>query len=214
MEDNQVKEINKWKIYAREYARLNKDKKSEYDRLYRQRPEVKDRIRKYRIENKEKLRQQQQEWKRQNPDKVRRNSEKDRKNRKEKIINYMREYQTRRHVKIKHALTDRIRNELHGYLKDKKHKTIDYLGCLIPDFILYLESKFQKGQTWNNYGKNGWHIDHIIPCNSFDLSKEEEQKKCFHYSNLQPLWATTEIARSYGCFDCIGNLNKNAKLIY
>ena len=48
--------------------------------------------------------------------------------------------------------------------------------------------------AWDNYGtgQNGkgtqeWQIDHIKPCASFDLSKESEQKKCFHYTNLQPL---------------------------
>lgn len=40
--------------------------------------------------------------------------------------------------------------------------------------------------SWDNYGE--WEIDHIIPCDSFDLTKEEEQKRCFHFSNLQPLW--------------------------
>lgn len=54
--------------------------------------------------------------------------------------------------------------------------------------------------TWANYGKSGWHIDHIKPCASFDLSDPDQQKACFHYSNLQPLWA----------FD---NLSKGAKLV-
>jgi hypothetical protein len=50
--------------------------------------------------------------------------------------------------------------------------------------------------TWDNYGKKGWHVDYILPCASFDLTKEEEQKKCFHYTNLQPLWWLDNIKKS------------------
>jgi len=56
----------------------------------------------------------------------------------------------------------------------------------------------RKGMTWENRGKGGWHIDHVLPYASFDLSDPEQQKICFHYTNLQPLWATTAIAMSYG----------------
>lgn len=63
--------------------------------------------------------------------------------------------------------------------------------------------------TWDNYGFKGWHIDHKIPCLSFNLTDIDQQKKCFHYTNLQPLWATTEIARRHGDFESIGNINKN-----
>ena len=53
-----------------------------------------------------------------------------------------------------------------------------------------MESQFTLGMNWDNYGrgKGKWNIDHIIPCDSFNLLDEEEQKKCFHYTNLQPLW--------------------------
>lgn len=46
------------------------------------------------------------------------------------------------------------------------------------------------------YGYTGWHVDHIIPCAAFDLTKPAEQAKCFHYSNLQPLWATDNYRKS------------------
>jgi hypothetical protein len=50
--------------------------------------------------------------------------------------------------------------------------------------------------TWENHGKFGWHIDHIIPCASFDLTDLEQQKKCFHYTNFQPLWWRENILKS------------------
>jgi hypothetical protein len=69
------------------------------------------------------------------------------------------------------------------------------IGCEIDYLMYHLQHKFKKGMTWDNHGSgnNGkgmkeWHIDHIKPCSSFDLSKPEEQQKCFHYTNLQPLW--------------------------
>lgn len=74
------------------------------------------------------------------------------------------------------------------YNKTKKSKnTIKLIGCNLIILKNHLEKQFKPGMTWNNYGK--WHIDHIIPCSKFDLTKKEEQKKCFHYTNLQPLWA-------------------------
>jgi len=69
----------------------------------------------------------------------------------------------------------------------KSGHTMDFLGCTIDKLKTHLETKFQHGMSWENYGK--WHIDHIKPCASFDLSKSEEQRKCFHHTNLQPLWA-------------------------
>jgi hypothetical protein len=81
-------------------------------------------------------------------------------------------------------------------LKHKKSSCIKLLGCSVDELKIYLESKFKEGMTWENHGVKGWHIDHIIPCASFDLTKEEEQKKCFHYSNLQPLWWIDNLRKS------------------
>lgn len=81
-------------------------------------------------------------------------------------------------VRIYHAIKKEI----------KSASTIKLIGCNVSFLKDYLQSRFQKDMTWENYG--AWHIDHIKPCASFDLANPNEQKLCFHYSNLQPLWAT------------------------
>lgn len=70
----------------------------------------------------------------------------------------------------------------------KSTKTIDLLGASKEKVWNHLVSQFKKGMTIENHGRYGWHIDHIKPCSSFDLSDPEQQKACFHYTNLQPLW--------------------------
>lgn len=84
-----------------------------------------------------------------------------------------------------------LRRRLSHALKDNKKifRTVELLGCTVEELKKYLELKFQPDMTWENYGKGGWHIDHINPCFIFDLTDPIEQKQCFHYSNLQPLWA-------------------------
>lgn len=89
----------------------------------------------------------------------------------------------------------RIRDALKG--KNKSKSTMELLGCSFEELKVHLESKFSEGMTWENYKYDGWHIDHIIPCASFDLSKEEDVKKCFHWTNLQPLWRKDNISK--GC---------------
>lgn len=77
----------------------------------------------------------------------------------------------------------------------KSDKTMNLIGCSAIKLKDYLESLFTDGMNWENYGHRGWHIDHIRPCASFDLSDPEQQKECFHYTNLQPLWAKDNYAK-------------------
>ncbi len=74
--------------------------------------------------------------------------------------------------------------------KRKSGKALELLGCSIESFKMYLESHFDVGMSWENYGKGKekWQLDHIIPRSLFDLTKPDHQKRCFHFSNLQPLW--------------------------
>lgn len=71
---------------------------------------------------------------------------------------------------------------------------MELIGCSIEQLLEHLESQFQDGMTWDNYGE--WHIDHIKPCAMFDFTKEEDQRECFHYTNLQPLWAEDNLRKS------------------
>lgn len=73
--------------------------------------------------------------------------------------------------------------------------TAELVGCTLEDLRCYLERQFLPGMTWDNYGKHGWHVDHIRPCASFDLTDPEQQRQCFHHTNLQPLWATDNIKK-------------------
>lgn len=77
----------------------------------------------------------------------------------------------------------------------KLDRTLNLLGCDYEFFHQYLENQFRDGMTWENYGKV-WQVDHIIPCAAFDLTKEEEQRKCFHYTNLQPLLTEENYAKN------------------
>lgn len=78
----------------------------------------------------------------------------------------------------------------------KSTSVINLVGCSMEFLRAYLESKFLPGMNWENRGMKGWHIDHIIPCAAFDLTKLEDQQKCFHYTNLQPLWARDNLIKS------------------
>lgn len=89
--------------------------------------------------------------------------------------------------RLRKALRNRISSTVikRGYTKSQR--TIKLIGCTIEFLKEHLQRQFQSGMNWNNYGQ--WHIDHIKPCNSFNLEDPTEQQKCFNYNNLQPLWA-------------------------
>lgn len=95
--------------------------------------------------------------------------------------------------KLKHNLRARLR----GAIKNscKTGSAVKELGCSISEFKEYLESMFDENMTWDNYGRTGWHIDHIVPLCQFDLTNYEQFKKACHYTNLQPLWAAENLRK-------------------
>ena len=113
---------------------------------------------------------------------------------------------------IKYRISKRIWQSFKDIDLKKDDYTTDLLGCNMIFYIEYLKSKFSKGMTLDNYGKE-WHIDHIKPVSHFNITNDKEKRKAFHYTNTQPIWATTKIAKKYGENNYIGNLNKNNKNI-
>lgn len=79
--------------------------------------------------------------------------------------------------------------------KNKSNASITLLGCTAEQLRVHLESLFTEGMTWENYSLKGWHVDHIRPCASFDLSDPDQQKQCFHWTNLKPMWAADNIRK-------------------
>lgn len=99
-------------------------------------------------------------------------------------------------AKIADTLRSRMLKAINAQQAGKKASAVQDLGCSIEFFMQYIEARFKDGMTWGNHGLYGWHFDHIKPCASFDLTKKSEQKKCFHYTNYQPLWAEDNLVKS------------------
>lgn len=77
----------------------------------------------------------------------------------------------------------------------KSKKTMQLVGCDVSALRSHIEKQFKPGMTWENYGKFGWHIDHIKPCSAFDLTDPAQAEECFHFTNLQPLWAFENLSK-------------------
>ena len=95
-------------------------------------------------------------------------------------------------------IRSRIRGRFNIALKrqgtQKKNKTMEYIGCSKEELKKYIELQFVDGMSWDNKGK--WHIDHIKPLSSFDLSDEKQVFEAMNFRNLQPLWAQDNIRKS------------------
>ena len=169
-------------IYFKEYYKKNRAKKIAYKRAYdeKNRELVRARARKYRKENLETIISKARIHYRKNKEVVN----------KEWYAGLLR----RPDAYFIHVMRSRIRGALLAQRSYKCNKTTILLGAPIKDVKKYLESKFVKGMSWDNWGD--WHIDHIRPLASFNLKEQEEQKKAFHFSNLQPLWAKENQSKS------------------
>jgi hypothetical protein len=115
----------------------------------------------------------------------------------QKRINNKTYFSNRLKKDIKFKISCALRSRLFHALKNnqKRGSAVRDLGCTIEQLKLHLESLFLPGMNWDNYGLHGWHIDHIVPISSFDITNPEQLKKACHYTNLQPLWAEDNLRK-------------------
>lgn len=139
----------------------------------------------YRKINKKHIRQLKHNWKQRNRIRLA----------KKRVLQYKKD--------IKFRLLSLIRLRIiHALQRNSKvTNTIKLIGCSIEELKNHLEKQFNKDMNWTNWGQFGWHIDHIRPCSSFDLSDPKQQKQCFHYSNLQPLWWYDNLSKKDKIYD-------------
>jgi hypothetical protein len=190
--------------YSRDYYKNNKERILKKQKQWEK--ENPEKIIASRKKYKSKSKHLAKQWydknkeKRSEQEKIRRNGPK-----REEILAKKREYskdlkvrkrnniraKERKQNDIQFRIKYNLRNRMNIAIKNnsKSGSAVRDLGCSIEEFKLYLEAKFQEGMTWDNWSRDGWNIDHIIPLSSFDLTNREQFLKAAHHSNLQPLWA-------------------------
>lgn len=168
---NKKRDKEKHKIAKKAYREANKqtliDKQKAYNKL-----------------NKDKIKVYKNNYYRDNKDKLRLKQ-------KDYINN---RFKTNLQFKLRHNLRGRLKLAIKNNFK--AGSAINDLGCSIEELKQYLESKFSPGMNWDNWKYDGWHIDHIKPLASFDLTDRQQFLEACHYTNLQPLWAKDNIIKS------------------
>jgi hypothetical protein len=183
-----------------QYYLLNKEKELSYGKLYKQRNrerlliaskeyyyehkvEASKRHKQYRKSNQRKLNEYNDNYKKLHVEKIREQDRTYRNHKYQTDVNY------RLRVKLRARLGRAIK------MKTKVGSAIKDLGCSVECFRKYIETKFSYGMTWDNYGRGGWHLDHIIPLKKFDLSDRVQFLIACNYMNYQPMWEAENIKK-------------------
>jgi hypothetical protein len=189
------------KAYHKDWYEANKDIVLKKQKKYNDENKDKRKIylKNWGLKNKDKIKLKKSEYYIENKDVISKRIKTYVENNKDIVRHRRNKYERRKtkddiQFRISKNLRRRLRNTLNN--KTKSGSAVKDLGCSIESFKTYLEIKFQPGMTWNNYGMYGWHIDHIKPLSSFDLSDRNQFLEACHYTNLQPLWAQDNLTKS------------------
>lgn len=191
--------INKFKregleSLCKECSKINNKSKHNKEIYHSWYSENRDRLIKKAVENRENRRS--------TPKRIPLTEDQKIKNRKDSSRRYKEKRKENIILKLSDGVSNLIRGSLkrRGYTKDSK--TQEILGCTYIEFKDYIESKFEAGMSWSNYGE--WHIDHIIPISWSKTEKEVYELN--NYKNLQPLWKFENLSK--------GNLKNRKEVDY
>ncbi len=165
---------------------MNKEQRREYNRQWKER-------------NHNRCIELRKEWVGRNPNKWAIICRKYNSRHKPQVRESQRKYRIERRLRdLQFRLAGNLRSRIRESINNnvKCGSSVVDLGCSITEFKSYIESKWMTGMTWENYGRSGWHLDHIIPLASFDLTDRTQFLKACHYTNYQPLWAIDNIKKS------------------
>lgn len=181
------------KARARAYYLANRKRILDRGKLWdlKNRDRIRKNRRKLYLENKEGMSEKRRVWQRKNLQKCRAACRSYAES--EKGIAQRKRYRKTLLCQIGNRLRNRIRSALRERNGRKAYKTQELIGCSVEFLRNHLESQFQAGMSWAV--GNLWHIDHRVPIAAFDMADPEQQKACFHYTNLQPLWAVDNIKK-------------------
>ena len=207
MEEWRLKNKQKILENRRQWRLENKEDVKKYMKEYfiQNNEKLKGQNKEYYLKNKERLNLLNKQWYLDNIEKVKQCNYIYRKGKGKEILAEARRKLDRKKRKEdpNYRITKNLRSRLRSALKgsNKSAITMKLIGCSIFELWKHLEShpSWEAWMTRENYGKM-WHVDHIKPCASFDLTCPNQQRICFNYTNLQPL-------------EAIENMRKGAKIL-
>lgn len=206
---NREDQLHKMKKYRKENIETLIEKKREYNKTNRD--IMIRKARNYYEKNRDKVLTQMKEHWFKNKEQISRRRKKRYRDNYETVIEKRKEYTSnnrkmisdraarycanRRKGDVEYRILCNLRSRISAALKNsgKSNRTIKLIGCTIAELRKHLSKQFKPGMTWDNYGE--WHVDHIVPCACFDLSFPNQQKECFNYKNLRPMWAVDNLKK-------------------
>jgi hypothetical protein len=175
--------IREWNA---EYYKANKENRNAKNKEWKAKnPErTRELLRRYVSKNGPKIKEYMAAWRAENKDKMKAHS----------LADYHKKYRSDILFRLRRRARAHVARIKTGHLKSPI-RSMEYIGCTVEEFKAHIESLWVDGMTWENNTKHGWHIDHIRPLASFDLTNPEQMKCALHYTNLQPLWARDNLEK-------------------